>query len=92
MFFESRIEDIEVAFIDRIDRLGRDHSAKVRKLQTLLKNKKMELDQLCESFERQKGALELKIKQLAEEKTNLSHELESERSVHQFAGNRLISM
>lgn len=81
MFYEGRIEDLEVTFIDQIDRLGRDHLAETRRLQNLLREKKQELEQVCESFQRQKTLLEAKIKQLREERSALAREVESERSV-----------
>jgi hypothetical protein len=81
MFYEERLGAMEVGFIDRVEKLGRDHTMETRKLTQEVQTSRTKITEQNDTFHKERADLQFRIKTLQGERTTLLCELGNERAV-----------
>ena len=81
MYYEDRLDSIQVATFERIDRLTKEHSIEIHRLATELRVAKVDLEHLKARLDRERHNFDNEIEKLTKENTLLRLELGSERAV-----------
>ncbi|PJF19340.1 hypothetical protein PSACC_00859 [Paramicrosporidium saccamoebae] len=81
MFYEERLGAMEVGFIDRVEKLGREHITETRKLSQEAQANRIKITEQNDVFHKERVDLQSRINTLQVERTALLRELENERAV-----------
>lgn len=85
LFYEERIESMQLALFERLERLGKEHAQEVRRLSNALQASQADIAALRGDALRERQQLLADIERLSRENARLSAELESERAMSEQA-------
>lgn len=85
LFYEERMESMQVALFERLERLSKEHAQEVRRLSNALRASQAEVLTLRNDALRERQQLLADIERLSRENSRLIADLESERAMSEQA-------